>query len=221
MQREFTAGALALALLAICSIAVAGPYNPPKHFDDLSWWGTSGATPAPVKDEVVNAYWWWPTEPASNADDSELWGNRGKVLHNVIPAVDEKPPLPPPVTDQVPPVVLDIPVFSKVLFDYDKSFLRPEGKQVTDQVVEFMKAHPETTVTVTGHASNEGTDAYNMALGERRANSVRDYMVQSGIELARITSVSKGESEPVPDVPNTEAGRKLNRRVEFQLVLTK
>lgn len=218
MQKKFTAGALVLALMAVCSLAVAGPYNPPKHFDDLSWWGTSGATPAPVKDEVVNAYWWWPTTPASNADDSELWGNRGKVLHNIIPAKEEPPVAPPPVTPP-PPAVLDIPVFNNVLFDYDKSFLRPEGRQVTDQVVEFMKAHPETVTTVTGHASKEGTDAYNMALGQRRADSVRDYMVQSGIDPARLTTVSKGESEPVPGVPDTEAGRKLNRRAVFQVVV--
>lgn len=218
MQKKFTAGTMVLALMAICSLAVAGPYNPPKHFDDLSWWGTSGATPAPVKDEVVNAYWWWPTEPASNADDSELWGNRGKVLHNIIPAKEEPPVAPPPVAPP-PPAVLDIPVFNNVLFDYDKSFLRPEGRQVTDQVVEFMKAHPETVTTITGHASKEGTDAYNMALGQRRADSVRDYMVQSGIDPARLTTVSKGESEPVPGVPDTEAGRKLNRRAVFQVVV--
>jgi outer membrane protein OmpA-like peptidoglycan-associated protein len=216
-MKKFAACALAFALLAMCTLAVAGPYKPPKQWDDLSWWGKSGATPAPVKDAKVNAYWWWPKEPASNADDQELWGNRGKVLHNVVegPEVEQKPIVtpPPPVEEGV-----IIPLFNNVLFDYNKSFLRPEGQQEVDRVVQFMKEHPEATATIEGHASNEGTDEYNVALGQRRADAVRDYMVQQGIAPEKITTVSKGESEPA--VPNdTEPNRKLNRRAVFKIAL--
>ncbi|MDX9975795.1 MAG: OmpA family protein [FCB group bacterium] len=216
-MKRFAACALAFALLAMCGLAVAGPYSPPKQWDDLSWWGKSGATPAPVKDAKVNAYWWWPTEPASNADDQELWGNRGKVLHNVLAEETVTPP-PPDVAPPPPADKVKIPLFNNVLFDFNKSFLRPEGKQEVDKVVQFMKDHPEATATVSGHASNEGTDAYNVALGQRRADAVRDYMVQQGIAPERLQAVSKGESEPA--VPNdSEPNRKLNRRAVFDIAL--
>lgn len=216
-MKRFAACALAFALLAMCGLAVAGPYSPPKQWDDLSWWGKSGATPAPVKDAKVNAYWWWPTEPASNADDQELWGNRGKVLHNIIEAKTEEPK-PPVVEPPVGPSTFEIPMFNNVLFDFNKSFLRPEGKQEVDRVVQFMKDHAEVTAAVEGHASNEGTDAYNVALGQRRADAVRDYMVQQGIAPERITTVSKGESEPAV-ANDSEPNRKLNRRAVFKLAL--
>jgi outer membrane protein OmpA-like peptidoglycan-associated protein len=216
-MKRFAACALAFALLAMCGLAVAGPYNPPKHWDDLSWWGKSGATPAPVKDAKVNAYWWWPKEPTSNADDQELWGNRGKVLHNALPTEEakvEQPKVEPPK----PIEEVKIPLFNNVLFDYNKSFLRPEGKQEVDRVVQFMKDHADAKATITGHASNEGTDQYNVALGQRRADAVRDYMVQQGIAPERLNTVSKGESEPA--VPNdTEPNRKLNRRAVFDISL--
>jgi outer membrane protein OmpA-like peptidoglycan-associated protein len=212
-MKRVIAGAVMFALLAVCLTAAAGPYKPPKQWDDLSWWGTSGATPAPVKDERINAYWWWPTEPASNADDQELWGNRGKVLHNLVEA--PPPPPPPPPKDEVTTEVF-IPFFNSVLFDYNKSFLRPEGQQEVNEVVAFLQEHENATVIVEGHASAEGSDEYNMALSQRRADAVRDYMVQQGINPSRIQTVAKGESEPA--VPNTdEPNRKLNRRVEFEI----
>lgn len=216
-MKKLAASALAIALLAMCTTALAGPYQPPKQFDDLSWWGQSGATPAPVKDAKVNAYWWWPREPQSNANDEELWGNRGKVLHNVLAPEVVTPPTPTAPVEQ-PREAVQIPLFNNVLFDYNKSFLRPEGQQATDQVVQFLKEHPEATAQVVGHASAEGTEEYNVALGQRRADAVRDYMVQQGIAPERITTASRGEAEPA--VPNdTEPNRKLNRRAVFNVTL--
>lgn len=216
-MKKVATGALAFALVAMCGLAVAGPYQPPKQWDDLSWWGKSGATPAPVKDEVVNAYWWWPTEAATNADDQELWGNRGKVLHNVLPPTEE----PPKVDERIPEPPKEevrIPVLNNILFDYNKAFLRPEGQQEADKVVAFMKQHEAATVVVVGHASAEGTDEYNQALGLRRAQAVADYLIQQGIAPARIQVESRGESDPA--VPNdTEANRKLNRRAVFNISL--
>lgn len=217
-MKTVVAGALVIALLAVCTLAAAGPYKPPKQWDDLSWWGKSGATPAPVKDARVNAYWWWPTEPASNADDRELWGNRGKILHN-LPLHGDPPPPKIPEKEAKPPVYVNLFEPNNVLFDYNKSFLRPEGQQEVDKVVAFMKEHGNATATLEGHTSAEGTDAYNMALSERRANAVRDDMVQQGIDAARITVVLKGESDPA--LPNdTEPNRKLNRRVEFLFAIS-
>jgi len=187
-----------------------------KVWDDLSWWGKSGATPEPTKDPVRSGYWWWPTEPKSNADDQELWGNRGVVYHIYTPAVppeDKKPPIPPP-----PVVERTAPVLSNVLFDFDKAVLKPEGKAEADKVVASLKANAKDTIKVVGHTDAIGSDEYNMALGQRRADAVKNYLVEQGIDAGRITTESKGESDPAQ--PNdTPENRMLNRRVVFNYSL--
>ena len=206
---------IAVLLLVVCTTATAGWYNPPRVWDDLSWWGNSGSTPDPVKDETRAGYWWYPTQPASNAGDAELWGNRGKIFHTWTPPA---PPIPePPRPPEKPPVIDRTPIIlNNVLFDFDKAVLKPEGKAEVDKLVAEMKKWPKDSVLIEGHTDAIGSDAYNMALGERRANAVKSYMVEQGLDGARITAVSKGEGEPA--VPNdTPANRKLNRRAKFNV----
>ncbi len=216
-MKHVLACTLVLTLLLACGTALA--YEP-KVWDDYSWWATSGAQPDPVKDAVRSGYWWWPTEPASNADDSEAWGNRGVVYHIWQPAA-EKPAVVPPTPAVTPPPaqVIQKPVLNNVLFDFDKSVLKPEGKAETDKVVDFMKnTDPKSTVLLQGHTCDIGTDAYNMGLGQRRADSVKKYLLESGVPEARISTKSFGESQPA--VPNTsKANRSLNRRVVFEVTL--
>ena len=109
-------------------------------------------------------------------------------------------------------------MFNHVLFDYDKATLKPEGRAEIDKVVAEMKLHEGDTVLIEGHASNEGSDAYNMALGQRRADAVRDYMVQMGIAPNRIQTISYGESRPAV-ANDTPANRKLNRRAVFVITM--
>ncbi len=184
-----------------------------KQWDDLSWWGTSGATPAPYKDATRTGYWWWPVKPCSNADDTELWGNRGKVFHNVYCAVEApKPPAEKPKVGRQKPVV------NNVLFDFDKAVLKPEGKAETDKVVADLKQNQKDTVVLQGHTDSVGSDQYNMGLGQRRADAVKKYMVEQGIAPERINTKSFGEA--CPAVPNdTPANRKLNRRVVFDITI--
>jgi OOP family OmpA-OmpF porin len=109
-------------------------------------------------------------------------------------------------------------IFNNVLFDFDKAVLKPEGKAVVDQVVAEMKAHGSDTVVVNGHTCDLGSDEYNMGLGQRRADAVKSYMVENGIDAGRITSTSLGESQPA--VPNDgAANRKLNRRAAFDITI--
>lgn len=177
------------------------------------WWLMLDSRPAPVKDSELSGYWWWPNEAASNNADGELWGNRGLVYGSWGPTEAPAPPEAP--AEAGPQVSRDVPVMSDVLFDFDKSNLRPEGQQVVDQVVSSMKANPGDTLTVVGHTDSVGTDEYNMGLGQRRANTVRDAIVAGGVDGGRVSAVSKGESEPA--VPNdTPANRQLNRRAVFQ-----
>ncbi len=104
-----------------------------------------------------------------------------------------------------------------VKFDFDKSVVKEDSKDDIKSLAEFMKQYPQTTTTVEGHTDWIGTDAYNQGLSERRANAVRDVLVnQHGIEASRVSTVGYGESRPVAD-NNTDAGRAINRRVEAEV----
>ncbi len=102
------------------------------------------------------------------------------------------------------------------LFDFDKSNLRPQGKEKLDELVAKVKSHQAVdSITITGHTDSVGTDAYNQKLSERRANSVRDYMIKDGIDASLITSTKgMGETQPVAS-NDTAEGRQKNRRVEI------
>lgn len=152
----------------------------------------------------------------SNSGDTELWGNRGVVYHCWEKPVPPTPPTPTP-PPPAPPTRTK-PVFNNVLFDFDKAVLKPEGKAVVDQVVAEMKAHAQDTIVIEGHTCDIGSDAYNEGLGQRRADAVKSYMVENGIDAARVSSVSKGETTPA--VPNdSDANRKLNRRAQFDITI--
>jgi OOP family OmpA-OmpF porin len=101
-----------------------------------------------------------------------------------------------------------------VHFDFDKSTLRPEAKVILNEAAALLTQHNRVVVEVAGHTDSVGTDAYNQGLSERRANSVRDYLIEKGINASRLTAVGYGESRPVAS-NDTAAGRQENRRVEL------
>jgi len=218
-MRKVIIGAVGLALILSSGAAYAVGRTPwhtgGRMWDDLSWWGNSGATPAPYKDATRSGYWWWPTEPASNAGDTELWGNRGKIFHTWTPPQEEPPKVEPP-KELGPEAERTVPVLNHILFDFDKAVLKPEGKATADEVVQWMKQYPKDTVAIEGHTDSMGSDAYNMALGQRRADAVKQYLVENGVDPGRITAESYGESKPVVD-NTTPANRKLNRRAVFNI----
>jgi len=105
-------------------------------------------------------------------------------------------------------------VFDDVHFDFDKSMLKPEAIRILDDAVMKLQANPGLNVTIEGHCDSIGTAEYNLSLGERRANAVRDYLLNRGIAAARLRTVSYGEERPIAD-NNTDAGRALNRRAHL------
>ena len=107
-------------------------------------------------------------------------------------------------------------VGTTVLFDFDSSQLTDYAQRVLDRQAAFMKARPETRVTIGGHADERGTREYNLALGERRASSARDYLVAKGVNAARIRIISYGKERPA-SVGSTEAAWRLNRRAQTVL----
>jgi len=107
-------------------------------------------------------------------------------------------------------------VGTTVLFDFDSAQLTDYAQRVLDRQAAFMKARPETRVTIGGHADERGTREYNLALGERRASSARDYLVAKGVNAARIRIISYGKERPAT-VGSTEAAWRLNRRAQTVL----
>jgi outer membrane protein OmpA-like peptidoglycan-associated protein len=104
----------------------------------------------------------------------------------------------------------------EVLFDSGSSSLAPGAFDRLDQLADTLDRHPDMLVIVKGHTDDEGSEAANQSLSERRADAVRSYLVAKGIAPGRITAVGLGESQPL--VTNTTAeGRQQNRRVELEL----
>jgi outer membrane protein OmpA-like peptidoglycan-associated protein len=101
--------------------------------------------------------------------------------------------------------------FEDVHFDFDRYSLRPEATRVLDEAVTALQADPTVRLQLEGHTCNIGTSEYNLALGERRANAVRDYLTSRGIGADRLQSVSYGEERPKHDNAREET-RRLNRR---------
>jgi len=87
-------------------------------------------------------------------------------------------------------------VLKPVLFGYDSIALTEESRGILQKNVEYLKRRPSTKVMVEGHADSRGTNEYNLALAERRADAVRDYVVSLGVAADRVTIVSKGEEQP-------------------------
>ncbi len=110
-------------------------------------------------------------------------------------------------------------VFEDVHFDFDRYSLRPEATRALDEAVTAMQQNPNLRIQIEGHTCNIGTAEYNLALGDRRANSVRDYLTSRGIAATRLGTVSYGEERPKHDNAREET-RRLNRRAALVVNLT-
>jgi len=102
-------------------------------------------------------------------------------------------------------------VGDRVFFDFDKSDIKPEGRQVLQRQADWLKKYPNVTVTVEGHCDERGTREYNLALGERRATAAKKMLVALGVPAARISTISYGKERPAV-VGSNEAAWAQNRR---------
>ncbi len=109
---------------------------------------------------------------------------------------------------------LVVNVGDRVFFDLDKSDLTTEARTTAESVATWMNSYPAVAVTIEGHADERGTREYNLALGERRANSVRDYLVALGVIANRLSTVSYGKERPAVLGSNEDAWAQ-NRRGVF------
>ncbi len=103
-----------------------------------------------------------------------------------------------------------------VYFDFDSSVLTYQAQDLLKEKAVWMRANPDANVVIEGHCDERGTNAYNLALGERRAESAKTFLVNLGISGARMTTISYGEERPVDMGKNEEAWAK-NRRAAFAI----
>jgi len=158
-----------------------------------------------------------------------------------VPAPAPAPVVPPPAPAPAPPKVVETPVvppppapapapaappapppppapvpLKDVFFDYDKAMVRDDQKAALNENVTWLKANSGAKVLLEGHCDERGTAEYNLALGERRAKAVKDYLVGAGIAADRVSTISYGEERPFV-LGHDESAWKWNRRGHFVL----
>jgi len=160
-------------------------------------------------DGVVDGSDKCPGTPAGrkvNAEGCELDSDGD----GIVDGADKCPTVYAKTADGCPPPL----VLEGVEFDNDKATLRQESFAILDKTAASMQHWADAKIEVGGHTDSVGTDDYNMALSQRRAETVRDYLISKGIAADRLTAKGYGETKPVADNA-TEEGRFKNRRVEL------
>ena len=132
---------------------------------------------------------------------------------------EEAPPAPPPVVkeESLEEQAEKAGALQTIYFDFDKYNLKPPAVKKLDKTADWLSANPGAKIRIEGNCDERGTSEYNLALGDRRANSAMKYLVNLGVSASRISTISYGEERPADPGHNEEAWAK-NRRDEFKLV---
>ncbi|WP_194768012.1 DUF5723 family protein [Tamlana sp. I1] len=159
--------------------------------------------PGPIEN---NGCPWKDTDGDGVADkDDNCVDVPGTVENNGCPAVTEA-------------VLKTLSAYAKtILFHNGKSTLRPESKEVLDNIVGILNEYPNAKFNIDGHTDSSGSDALNLRLSEERASTVMNYLIENGVGASRLKATGYGESSPIDD-NSTAEGRRNNRRVEVNLV---
>jgi len=148
---------------------------------------------------------------AKSADELATAGAMAAFVEEVF--LEKAPMKPAPAPAPLPQPKISW-ILGGVTFEFDSAVLRPESKEVLQSDIQILRENPQIRVEVQGHTDDIGTDEYNMGLSDRRANSVKEYLISQGIAADRLTSRGYGETNP--RFPNdSEANRAKNRRVEL------
>ena len=195
--------------------------------DTSGYWVDSSGVPVR---SGFGACWhagYWTPAMATAECDPDLMPRPTPVVSRAEPAPAPAPrqvmvepePIQPAVTSEPNPT-------TTVYFDFDKSVLKPAGKARLDDLAEQMKDTNFRVAIGIGYADRIGSDRYNMALSERRARAVKDYLVSKGIDPSRIALEAKGEREPLTEANECHGSRRQlinclapDRRAELEVVL--
>ena len=154
-------------------------------------------------------------------------GPGGKISDTLRITVNDPPPAaaaaprggpsvaPPPALNLTAQQLFDRDM-QPINFDYDKSDIREDQKGKLQTATAYMKANPNVRITIEGNTDERGSEEYNLALGDRRANAVKQYLAAQGIAETRLSSVSYGEERPACTT-QTEDCFQQNRRAAFRI----
>lgn len=201
--------ALALATLTVAGSAVAaGDIDNWRNVDNELVW-KNGTNELCWRDAF-----WTPATAALNCDGALAPAAAPEAAPAPAPVAPERPAPQPPVAAE------KITYSAEALFDFDKSVLKPQGRQILDELVSKVQGINLEVMVAIGHTDSIGSDAYNQRLSMRRAEAVKAYLVSKGIEQDRVATEGKGEKQPVAS-NKTREGRAQNRRVEIEVVGTR
>jgi len=188
-----------------------------KNEEQFKWWPTD-AKPAPVKDPDRGGYWWWPKQPGSLDPKKDLWGNRGYCFVRKIIFDYKAEELPAPKPQELRPSLLIKKIIKnvKIYFDYDKSSIRDDAREILAQAVRLLKKNSESSILITGNCDTRGSEAYNLKLGRKRASAVENFMLEEGIPESRIRIVSRGKLDAIAHVRDLE-GMQKDRNAQFMV----
>lgn len=175
-----------------------------RRFD---WWPTDAA-PGPVKDESRSGYWWWPDQPGT----VRPWGNQGYIYVRkiIFDYKETEGPMKPSLI--IKRVLRNV----KVYFDYDKADIRDDAAAILDSAVRLIEDNDKADILITGNADVRGSEQYNQKLGERRADAVRQYFADHGVDASRIKILSRGKLDamaPKGDI----VGMQKDRNAQFMV----
>jgi len=199
---------LKLMLAAVITISAGSVMAQPKNVDN---WVNSTGTPWRNGDGTLcwrDASW----TPATAAPNCDGWlAPKPAAAPAAAPAAK---PAPSKVTQK------KITLQADTLFDFDKSTLKSEGVATLNKLAQDIKKMKLEVVIIVGYTDSIGTDAYNIALGQRRANAVKAFLTNDGgVEATRVYTESKGKADPVASNATAE-GRAKNRRAVIEVVGT-
>jgi len=162
-------------------------------------WNSTDATQLSIAPEVgaVTAQGSTKVSPADSTTYTITASGPGGSA-SATASVSVNAPAPPPVVEKGPS---DNELFVKEVrdayFDTDKADLRPDAREALSHTAEFLKAHPSIKATIEGHCDERGSTEYNLGLGQRRADAVKQYLTSLGVSAGNLTTVSFGKEKPV------------------------
>jgi OOP family OmpA-OmpF porin len=185
------------------------------------WTGPANSVWKNSVGQCWRAGYWTPAMATAECDPDLVPKPAAKPVPPPPPPVKPAPaPAPKPAPAKPKPVAAKVTLAADVLFDFDKSVLKADGKSKLDDLAAKVKDINLEVVIAIGHTDSIGSDAYNQKLSVRRAESVKAYLVSKGVEPNRIYTEGKGEKQPVAS-NKTKDGRQKNRRVEIEIIGTR
>ena len=178
-------------------------------------WTSSNAVRVELNGDAVNLNGSQPVNPTQSTDYQIVAHSADGQTANAAVRITVSEPPPPPVV--APPATTDLGFDQSVrdaFFDYDKSDIRPDAQSALQSDAEYLKSHPGTSINIIGHCDERGSAEYNLALGDRRAEAVKAYLVSQGVDAGRISTTSVGKEQPFC-TQQTDDCYQQNRRGHF------